>query len=246
MDASYGAQYEDLYRRHWWWRAREAALLHELIRVRPARGYLEVLDVGCGNGLFFDKLAVMGDVEGVEPETALLDPDGPWRNAIHAVPFDERFNPGKRYQLILMLDVLEHLDDPVGALRHAVRLLAPNGVLVATVPAFQWLWTRHDDLNHHRRRYDRPSFRALAAEAGLEIIQERYLFQWLVGAKLLTRWMEKLSSKAPAPPRVPPEPVNSILYGISRIQEIVTRVIRVPWGGSLMVTGKVPAALPPR
>lgn len=237
MDPGYGAQYEELYRRHWWWRAREAAITAELERIRPAGGWRRLLDVGCGNGLFFDRLAELGQVSGVEPDTALLDPNGRWRHAIQAVPFDQKFQPGHQFDVILMLDVLEHLDQPEAALRHALALLAPGGVVVITVPAFQWLWTRHDDLNHHRRRYNRRTFRELARHAGLRIAQERFLFQWLVPAKLLARALERLSSKPPALPRVPPEPLNSTLRIVSLIQERITRVIRVPFGSSLMITG---------
>ena len=60
MDPTYGANYEELYRRHWWWRAREAAILHELARLKPAGGWRRILDVGCGNGLFFDRLSELG------------------------------------------------------------------------------------------------------------------------------------------------------------------------------------------
>jgi 2-polyprenyl-3-methyl-5-hydroxy-6-metoxy-1,4-benzoquinol methylase len=237
VDPAYGAGYEDLYRHHWWWRAREAAILLELRRLRPVGKFPRILDVGCGNGLFFDRLSALGTVEGVEPDATLLDPAGPWRKVIHAVPFDDAFQPDHRFDVILMLDVLEHLDDPAGALRHAVELLAPGGVIVCTVPAFQWLWTSHDVLNHHRRRYNRPQFRALAAHAGMRITGERYLFQWLVPAKLAVRLLERLRNSPPRPPTVPPEPLNGFLRIVSRIQERVTSVIPVPFGGSLMVSG---------
>jgi len=238
VDPTYGAYYEELYRRHWWWRAREAAILHELARLKPPGGWRHILDVGCGNGLFFDRLSELGEVTGVEPDTALLDPKGRWRQAIHGVPFDAGFQPGHRFDVILLLDVLEHLDDPAGALHHALSLLEPDGVVLCTVPAFQWLWTRHDEINHHRRRYNRPAFRELAARSGLVITQERYLFQWLVPAKLLVRLLERLRSSPPSLPGIPPEPINGLLRIVSGIQEWVTRVIRVPWGGSLMVTLK--------
>jgi SAM-dependent methyltransferase len=237
MDPAYGARYEDLYRRHWWWRVRETAILGELRRRSPPGGFRRILDVGCGNGLFFDRLRPLGEVEGVEPDTALLDPQGPWRHAIHAVPFDGAFAPDRRFDAILMLDVLEHLDDPVAALHHAVGLLAPGGLILCTVPAFQWLWTSHDVLNHHRHRYNRPDFRELARRAGMSITSERYLFQWLVPAKLAVRLLESLRRTEPRPPTVPPEPINGFLRIASAMQERVTRVIPLPWGGSLMVTG---------
>lgn len=237
MDPVYGARYEELYRRHWWWRARESAILGELRRACPSAGSRRILDVGCGNGLLFDRLSEFGEVTGVEPDTALLDPHGRWRKAIHDVPFDTGFQPGHRFDVILMLDVLEHLDQPDVALRHALSLLEPGGTVLITVPAFQWLWTRHDDLNHHLRRYNRRTFRELARRVGLEISQERYLFQFLVPVKLAVRLWERFGAAPAKPPSIPPEPLNAILWAISRLQERVTSVIRVPWGGSLMVTG---------
>ena len=89
--------------------------------MQPASGWVAILDIGCGDGLFFDELSGLGHVEGVEPEAGLLDPRGKWRSAIHAVPFDGAFQPATRYGLILLLDVLEHLDNPfefLARLRH--------------------------------------------------------------------------------------------------------------------------------
>lgn len=237
MDAAYGARYAELYRRHWWWRVREAAILAELRRLRPPAGWRRILDVGCGDGLFFDRLAEFGEVEGVEPDTALLDPTGRWRAAIHAVPFDERFQPGNRFDVILMLDVLEHLVHPEAALQHAVRLLTPGGVVVITVPALQWLWTRHDDLNHHVMRYDRKSIRRLARAAGVRILRERYLFQWLVPVKLAVRALEAVRPARPELPGIPPGPINRLLRAITRLESEVALRIPLPLGNSLLVSG---------
>ena len=152
MDAEYGQRYRDLYARHWWWRAREAALLDTLKAIAPVGSRHWILDVGCGDGLFFDRLHEMGEVEGIEPDASLVDPQGAHRHRIHIQPFDDRFRPSANYSLILMLDVLEHLEDPVAALRHAASLLTETGRLVITVPAFRILWTNHDVINHHPRR----------------------------------------------------------------------------------------------
>ena len=76
MDSDYGQRYRDLYERHWWWRAREGLVLREIARIRPPGGSWRVLDVGCGAGLFFDRLAGLGaSVEGVEPATHRLRSD---------------------------------------------------------------------------------------------------------------------------------------------------------------------------
>lgn len=240
MDADYGARYRELFQRHWWWRARERVILEALHTHRPASGWRTVLDVGCGDGLFFDELARLPGVqlvEGVEPAADLVSPDGPHRARIHVAPFDATFDPGRRYSLIVMLDVLEHLPDPAAALRHALALLEPDGVFLATVPAFMALWTRHDDLNHHYTRFDKASFARLAAEAGLRIDEARYFFHWTAAGKIATRIREALIPGAPASPTVPPAPVNGALYALSRMEARLLGRLPVPFGSSLLAVG---------
>ncbi|MEO6525371.1 MAG: class I SAM-dependent methyltransferase [Gemmatimonadaceae bacterium] len=247
MDDGYGAKYRDLFERHWWWRAREQVILRALEVHRPAGGWRSVLDVGCGDGLFFDRLAALDGVElveGVEPAAALVSPDGPHRARIHVMPFDACFDPGRRYSLVLMLDVLEHLEDPVGALRHALALLEPDGVFVATVPAFMALWTRHDDLNHHFTRYDKRSFGALAEAAGLEADEMRYFFRWTAGAKLVARAREALLPGEPSLPTVPAGPINRALYLMSRLEEALLGAVPLPFGSSLLVVGRARTLTP--
>jgi SAM-dependent methyltransferase len=240
MDADYGARYRELFQRHWWWRARERVILEALRTHRPASGWRNVLDVGCGDGLFFDELGRLPGVqlvEGVDPGADLVSPDGPHRARIHVAPFDATFQPGRRYSLIVMLDVLEHLPDPAASLRHALSLLEPDGVFLATVPAFMALWTRHDDLNHHYTRYDKASFSALAADAGLRIDDARYFFHWTAVGKLATRLKEALVPGAPASPRVPPPAVNGVLYALSRTEARLLGGLCVPFGSSLLAVG---------
>jgi len=239
MDVDYGQAYRELYRRHWWWRSREELIVGTLRARLGGRGRAPgaILDVGCGDGLFFDRLAEFGEAEGVEPAADLVSPDGPHRARITVAPFDERFRPGKRYALILMLDVLEHMPEPARALRHALTLLEPGGTFLATVPAFNALWTTHDDINHHYTRYTRRSFRALAREGGLRVDLERYFFHWTVPAKLAARAAEAVLRPEPTPPRVPPRWVNEPLYALSRLEARVLGPLRLPFGSSLMVVG---------
>ena len=240
MDSDYGARYRELFQRHWWWRARERVILDALRSRQPRGGWRNVLDVGCGDGLFFDELAKLPGVtlvEGVEPAADLVSADGPHRSRIHVAPFDATFDVGRRYSLIVMLDVLEHLPDPAASLRQAMSLLEPDGVFLATVPAFMALWTRHDDLNHHYTRYDEGSFRELAAQGGLRIDESRYFFHWTALAKVATRIKEALIPGEPASPGVPPEPINRALYALSRLEERIAGRASLPFGSSLLVVG---------
>ncbi len=233
MDSRYAAEYRRLHEQHWWWRSREEMVLALLGELDHGLGNQRILDVGCGDGLMFDRLAEFGAVEGVEIDASIVGPDNPWRDAIHVASFDESFQPGKTYHTILMLDVLEHLPEPAAALRHALGLLAPHGKLIITVPAFPWLWTTHDDLNHHFTRYTRGSFRRLI-DGVARIHQDRYLFHWLFLAKLLVRVKESFYTTSPQPPRVPPRWLNRWLLGLTRWEQRLLRGFDVPLGGSYL------------
>jgi SAM-dependent methyltransferase len=240
MDAEYGRRYADLYRRHWWWRARKIAVLQEVRHERQGRGLTRILDVGCGDGLFFDELGAFGQVQGVEPDEQLLTPGSPHAARIRNVPFDDDYNPPQRFGLMLFLDVLEHIEDPVAALRHALNLLEPDGRIIVTVPAFTWLWTGHDELNHHYARYSESDFRRIAGAAGADVTRARYLFPWLVPAKLLVRAREWLHKAPPAPPAIPPGIINEALFIVSRLQNAVSRRLHPPFGSSLLVVLRRP------
>jgi 2-polyprenyl-3-methyl-5-hydroxy-6-metoxy-1,4-benzoquinol methylase len=238
VDAEYGEVYRELFEKHWWWRSRSELIVDKLRQLQPAGGWKQILDVGCGDGLFFDRLAEFGEIEGVEPSSELVHPSNPHRNRIYVGPFDDSFRPGKKYSLILMLDVLEHLQDPVGALRHALELLAPEGTVIVTVPAFMALWTNHDVLNHHLTRYTKGSFREVAREASLDIEEARYFYHWTFPAKLATRVVEQVFRAKPEAPRIPAMWLNQALFWLSRVEQKTLSTLTVPFGSSLMIVGR--------
>lgn len=237
MDPEYARRYRDLYYRHWWWRAREQVIIATLRRRRPPAGWRHILDVGCGGGVFFARLAEFGDVEGVEPDAALVDDAPHVRSRIYVGPFDQQYRPPHLFDLILMLDVLEHLDDPTAALRHALSLLAEGGTVLVTVPAFELLWTSHDDFNQHRTRYTKRTMRALARAAGLRIERMRYFFHWTFPAKVAQRIVQAAARAPATPAAVPPRPVNGMLYALSRLEHFALGRLDLPFGSSLMAVG---------
>ena len=237
MDAAYIAAYADLYRRHWWWRVRERILLdriRDLLRDRARNA--RILDVGCGAGLFFDALDQFGHVEGIESDPIAVEQSGRWRNRIHLGDL-ETFKTAAPFDIILALDVVEHLRDPDIMLGYAARLLAPNGRMVITTPAFNWLWTSHDRLNHHVKRYTAVEMCDLLRKAGLDPIDTQYLFQSLIVPKLLVRTTEALRPAMPSVPRVPPDFLNRALQTWFRIENAASGWL--PFGSSVMAVASV-------
>lgn len=234
MREHYGKVYRELARDHWWWRARQRVVLRELDRVRE--GWVRVLDIGCGGGVLFDPLLHRArHVEGVEPDPALVDPGGRHAARIHVRPFDKSFEPETPYDLILMLDVLEHMDRRPAVLRHVRSLLAPEGRLLVTVPAHPTLWTSHDTLNEHRLRYTLDALTDEVAGAGLKTLRVRHFFHWAVAGKLVQRVAERVRTPDPAPPRVPPAPLNRALEWLSRLDYRIGGALHLHFGTSLLL-----------
>ena len=219
MDADFASGYADLYRSHWWWRAREALVTQKIAQLVPAEGWRRALDVGCGDGLFLPQLSRFAEtVEGLEVEARLVSEDAEKSYPIHIGALDERFQPAAPYEFISMLDVLEHIAQPLPALRRCREIMAPRGILVLTVPAFRALWTSHDELNHHHARYTRGELIHLVREAGFDTIESRYFFHWMVLPKWVVRQAERVLGARVHRPGIPPSFVNGVLHGFSRIE----------------------------
>ena len=197
-----------------------------------------ILDVGCGAGLFFERLEQLGEVYGVESDGTMRTGREEVDRRIHWGTL-ESYRPGRRYDAILFLDVLEHVERPEELLRLALGLLAEDGIVIATVPAFGILWTRHDDLNEHVRRYTRTGFVRLAEAAGLRTRSLRYFFHWVFLAKLAVRAGETIRGRSSGPglPGVPSRLVNRALYALSRGERMLRLDGALPFGSSLLYVG---------
>jgi SAM-dependent methyltransferase len=238
MEREYAAAYADLYRRHWWWRAREDFLMEVLSAELASRPRAAILDVGCGAGLFFRRLEELGDPYGVESDLTMST--GRWDidRRIHWGRL-ESYRPERRYGAILFLDVLEHVERPQELLRLALGLLADGGVVIATVPAFRVLWTKHDDVNEHVERYTKAGFVRVAETAGLRTKSLRYFFHWVFLAKLAVRAREAVRGRrsVPSVPGVPGPLLNRALHSLCRSEQMLGLDRALPFGSSLLYVG---------
>jgi len=159
----------DVDERHWWYRGRRRVIRAELKTLGLAPG-IEILDAGCGSGATMQVLARYGTVHGVElsdqaAEVARARAVGEVVvGRLEQLPW-----PDASFDLITCLDVIEHTPDDQATLRELWRVCRPGGWLLATVPAYPWLWSIHDEVNHHYRRYSRATLRAAARAAGWEM-----------------------------------------------------------------------------
>jgi SAM-dependent methyltransferase len=243
VQADYAQRYRTLWEGHWWWRSREAYLLGWLARLQrgSTRRDLRILDVGCGDGLFFERLEQFGRVEGLEPDASLVT-DPRWRERIRVGTLGDvpAVVPEAAYDLVLMLDVVEHIEDDLQALRAAREALRPGGRLLLTVPALGWLWSRHDERNAHFRRYERRGLERLLRKAGFQVETVRYFFVWTVAPLLVRRWLLPAGPggaarlAVDAAEAIPTALVNRLLTLASRGEHALGRFVRWPIGSSLL------------
>jgi len=239
MDPEFAKRYADLYRGHWWWQAREAILTGVIARLglqQPA----EILDVGCGDGLFFPQLERFGSVRGIEIDESLLSIDGAARPRIFTRPLGDPAYAGWKFDLITALDVIEHMEDDSGAVRRMVSMLEPGGRLVITVPAFMVLWDRHDEVNHHYRRYTKRQLGSLLAPHG-EVGELRYLFNGLFLPKLVVKVVGRMSGSKVSQDSLPPSPVNRVVARYFQLENTLLGPLRLPFGTSVLAVLERPA-----
>jgi SAM-dependent methyltransferase len=146
--------------------------------------------------------------------------------------------PENSFDLAVSLDVIEHLQDDLAALRELRRTIAPGGALLVTVPAYQWLWSGHDEINHHHRRYTRRSLQRVAEQAGWRQVRTTYFNSLLLPVAVLLRVLDRFNTKTTESSLdlwIPPEPLNWLLERPLALEAaLISRGGRIPAGLSLL------------
>lgn len=193
MDEAAFALLARLEREHWWFVGRREFIEAALTHVRAPRPW-RILDAGTGSGGALEMLARHGAVSAFETDAtarAQAIARGIGRVAPGHLPDGVPFGDDA-FEVIGFFDVLEHLDEPVAALRALRARLAPGGALVITVPAYPWLWGPHDEVHQHRRRYTRASLRRDLEAAGLRVRYLSHMNLLLLPLAILQRLRESV------------------------------------------------------
>jgi SAM-dependent methyltransferase len=238
MDREYELQTHRAEERHWWYRGRRKVLnrvIKDLGLPQPAR----ILDAGCGSGRNMVELSRYGTVSAIEvsPASVALARERCAGEVVEGSVLEMPFADAS-FDLAASLDVIEHLEDDVGALRELRRVVAPGGALLATVPAYQWLWSGHDEINHHYRRYTRSSLARAGASAGWHEVRTTYFNSLLLPIAILLRVLERFSRRPTESSLdlwIPPEPLNWMLERPMLLEAgLIGRGGRIPAGLSLL------------
>jgi SAM-dependent methyltransferase len=228
-------QMAELDQRHWWYRARREVLA-ELIRreaLPPANAH--ILEIGCGTGHNLEMLSRFGSVEAIElDDEARAIAERRLRRKVMSARLPELAGVRDRsYDLIAALDVIEHIDDDAGALAAVASKLKAGGKLVMTVPAHQWMWSAHDIVNHHKRRYSKRALRHLIESSPLKLEKLGYFNSLLFPLAVAERLTSKLSGKDDADVKLPSAPVNAALETVFAAERHLVGRLPLPPGLSL-------------
>jgi SAM-dependent methyltransferase len=237
----YGELYE-LEATHFWHRAKRELVLQILARTSVHR----TLELGCGAGLLLEEMTRIGfdawGSDASEDALAFCRRRGLERVFAHdaETPLDWS---GPPFDAVLALDLIEHLDDDVAALRQVHGVLAPEGLLLLHVPAHASLFGYWDEMLHHRRRYARADLERVLGEAGFEPRQISPSFGWLLPPAAAFRKLRGLlpRGRERSDFRFSSATVNAVGEWLCSLERDAAIDGRLPFGLSwLVVAGRAP------
>lgn len=231
--------------RHWWFIGRRNIVLSFVDGLVLPGKRSRILDVGSGAGATLRELSRYGSAVGIDISRRAVDYcQRRGCRKIVLVGEEELPFPDNCFDLVVALDVIEHLEDDGKALAEYGRILKPGGSLLLTVPAYRWLWSWHDEVNHHRRRYSRRVLRDTLEGSGFTTSRLSYFSTYLLPLIVLVRLIEKANArlfnlrKEEFAFRIPGAFINRVLSAIYSSEKRWLRHRNFPCGSSILALAR--------
>ncbi len=252
MQHDYYKEYYDLERQHWWFVAREKIISNYLKKIIDDKilnhPELKILNVGCGPGRSSQYLSSFGEVTSIEYDkdccefaserTGLQIING----SITELPFQDEM-----FDLVCAFDVIEHVENDQLAVSEMKRVAKKEGVIFITVPTFMSLWSHHDVINHHFRRYKLSQIEKLfeIQKNGNEIFSSYFnffLFPGIYLIRIISNFL-KFGKNRPGSgsdfEAFKPGFLNNVLFNVMYFEsKFINKNIKLPFGVSLLYTWK--------
>lgn len=228
---------------HWWFSARRRIVSALIRRQVPLKPGANILEVGAGTGSNLSMLQGFGWVDAIEPDEAaraLASQRGGIAVGGGLLP-DQVELPDGHYDMIVLLDVLEHIESDRASLQVLRRKLAPGGRLVLTVPAAPWLWSEHDVAHHHKRRYTKRTLHDTLFDGGFDIRHMSHFNTLLYPVIAAARIVGKLTGRGGGDDTMPPFGFNTLLEHVFAAERYWVTRAALPFGVSLLAVAE-PAA----
>jgi SAM-dependent methyltransferase len=245
MEEAFYEEYAQIEATHWWFEGRRA-IFDVVIRALGMPRDALLLDLGCGTGANLKFLSSYGRAIGVDRGAAAAR-YARTRTALPVLMADVTALPFASGSLALVtaFDLIEHIDNEVACARELARVCRPGGFIIATVPAFLWLWGRQDVINQHKRRYRSDQFRRLFTDQGLEIRRFTYLNTFLFPVVAAVRLVRKVLPERNGEVRsdfsmTRPGRLNTILGKLFAAEAALIRRGNLPLGVSMLCVAYKP------
>ncbi|PLX26740.1 hypothetical protein C0581_03905 [Candidatus Parcubacteria bacterium] len=225
---------------HWWFIVRKNIIIEFLKKTLKDENDTTILDIGCGTGFILESLRKFGNAHGIDTHRdaiaytnrRLRDENA---STLHNILSDVL---SKKYSLITFFDVIEHIENDDLFLQKIKGGLKKDGTICLTVPAYQKLWSPHDEINHHFRRYNKKQIIEKLTKAGFNIQKITYfntlLFLPAVLQKIYMRFITKKAQADTTPPVV----INTIFRFIFSLEKYILKIFNLPFGLSIFVIAK--------
>ena len=226
----------------YWWFVGRRIIIEDILKKNFKKDSLEILDWGCGTGKNSFILNKFGNVLGVDTSEHYIKINKEKGNSnVLLVNNIEEFKPKIYYDLVTNFDVLEHIEKDKEYLEKVNSILKPDGYILVTVPAYQFIWTKLDNVLGHFRRYNRKNINTLFDKAGYKIIQSSYFFMILSPLFIIIRLLQKfLNNSGSLKENVIPVPlfINKLFVFFLKIESLLMKYINLPFGTSIIVLAK--------
>jgi len=239
MDKTAYIQMANTEKYHWWYVGKRTIIDFFLNTYKKEN--LKILDIGSGTGENLSMLSKFGLVDAIEKEkTAIEFSKSLSLKNVNILEGEFPYNiPDKvintKYDIIVMLDVLEHIKEDELALKKLTSLLKKNGIIILTVPAYKWLYSNHDIILHHYRRYSKKEIINKTKHL-FNIEKITYFCFFTFPLFILSRLLNKLTKKdSLLGTNIPNKYINKILLKIFSFERFILKYFNFPFGSSMLV-----------
>ncbi|RSK49597.1 class I SAM-dependent methyltransferase [Hymenobacter rigui] len=249
MQVQYEALYHQLEENHWWFRGRRDGVFDQLQHLNLPKT-AAILEIGCSGGPLQQQLRAAGfhNLTGIDiSETAIALAHQRQIPNVSVMDGARLDFPDESFDVVVASDVLEHIEDEQLALREWRRVLKPGGQLLVYVPAWPQLWSQHDVVNRHFRRYTNASLRQALTQASMQVVRQSYWNFALFFPTFLVRQAQRLSRPASADTGTGdllalPAPLNHSLTWLLRTENRLLRHLNLPVGVSVFALARKPTS----
>lgn len=242
MDRKFLDAYYKMEREHWWFQVREKIILDQIKSTIFKNESLDILNIGAATGRSSEILQSFGEVQSLEyDEPSYVFCRDVLKMSIDKGSITELPYTNESFDCVCAFDVVEHVEDHEKAVSELFRVCKPGGKIFITVPAFMSLWSNHDVVNHHVRRYQKKQLLDLFKPFGGRLIRSSYFNFFLFCPIYIFRLAQRMFAKKrmeeikPDNDMIESSFINAVFKTIFSFERALLKKINFPFGVSILL-----------